>query len=73
MLKSSPIFTLTAVAGRLKRALTMVLSMFCLRAFAVCQKRAILAFTKKYLKEKILKSLRFLRVYVIGFIQKGNF
>lgn len=45
--KSCPIFTLSTVAGRLKRGLTMVLSMFCLRAFAVCQKRAILAFTKK--------------------------
>lgn len=27
---------------------------------------------KKYLKGK-MKSLRFLRVYVLGFIQKGNF
>lgn len=70
--KSCPIFTLSTIAGRLKRGLTMVLSMFCLRAFALCQKRAILAFTKKYLKEKI-KSLRFLRVNVLGFTQKGNF
>ena len=70
--KSCPIFTLSTVAGRLKRGLTMVLSMFCLRAFGVCQKRSILAFTKKYRKEKI-KSLRFLPVYVLGFTQKGNF